>query len=106
LAEGAIEGGGWVIDTPGMRTLHVSDVAAGLDILFAEISELAPKCRFRDCTHAYEPGCAVQAAVAAGMLDPARLDRWRKLREEDRENTPSGSGSRGNKPPKARVKRR
>lgn len=102
----AIEGGGWLIDTPGMRTLHVSDVAAGLDILFAEISELAPTCRFRGCTLAHEPGCAVQAAVAAGRLDPARLDRWRKLREEDRENTPSGSSSRGNKPPKARGKRR
>lgn len=102
----AIAGGGWVIDTPGMRTLHVSDVAAGLDILFAEISELAPECRFRDCTHAHEPGCAVQAAVAAGVLDPARLDRWRKLREEDRDNTPTESGPRGNKTPKVRGKRR
>ncbi|MEB8389256.1 ribosome small subunit-dependent GTPase A [Rhodobacteraceae bacterium KMM 6894] len=102
----AIEGGGWVIDTPGMRTLHVSDVAAGLDILFAEISALAPKCRFRDCTHAHEPGCAVQAAIAAGLLDPARLDRWRKLREEDRDNTPTQTGPRGNKIPKVRGKRR
>ncbi|WP_298971752.1 ribosome small subunit-dependent GTPase A [uncultured Roseobacter sp.] len=102
----AIQGGGWLIDTPGMRTLHVSDVAAGLDILFAEISELAPTCRFRDCTHAHEPGCAVQAAVAGGILDPARLDRWRKLRAENRDNTPMESGPRGNKTPKARGKRR
>ncbi len=102
----AIEGGGWVIDTPGMRTLHISDAAAGLDILFSEISDLAPKCRFRDCTHAHEPGCAVQVAVAAGKLDTARLSRWRKLREEDRDNTPTNSDLRGDKIPKARGKRR
>ena len=101
----AIDGGGWVIDTPGMRTLHVSDSAAGLDMLYAEITELAPKCRFRDCTHAHEPGCAVQAAVAAGTLDPARLARWHKLLEENHNNTPAQSGPRGNKTPKFRGKR-
>jgi ribosome biogenesis GTPase len=100
----AIDGGGWVIDTPGMRTLHISEVADGLDMLFAEIVELAPDCRFRDCTHAHEPGCAVQAAIAAGTLDPDRLDRWRKLQEENRSNTPVQSGPRGNKISKARRK--
>ncbi|MBI1217576.1 MAG: ribosome small subunit-dependent GTPase A [Rhodobacteraceae bacterium] len=85
----AISGGGWVIDTPGMRTLHVSDVAFGIEALFAEITELAPLCRFRDCTHAHEPGCAVQAAVASGALDPERLARWRKLHDENRSNTPA-----------------
>lgn len=93
----AIVGGGWVIDTPGIRTLHVSDISVGLDLLFAEIAELAPECRFRDCTHAHEPGCAVQAAVAAGRLDQTRLDRWRKLSEENRANTPVATGPRGNK---------
>ncbi|WP_062762709.1 ribosome small subunit-dependent GTPase A [Falsirhodobacter sp. alg1] len=93
----AISGGGWVIDTPGIRTLHVSDLSVGLDVLFAEISELAPSCRFRDCTHAHEPGCAVRAAVDAGTLDPARLDRWRKLHEENASNTPVITGARGNK---------
>lgn len=102
----AIEGGGWVIDTPGMRSLHVSDVAEGLDMLFAEIVELAPECRFRDCTHAHEPGCAVQAAIAAGTLDPARLDRWRKLSEENRANTPVQTGPRNNKITKGPGKRR
>lgn len=92
-----IAGGGWVIDTPGIRTLHVSDVSTGLDVLFAEITELAPECRFRNCTHAHEPGCAVQKAVAAGTLDPVRLDRWCKLQEENRTNTPVQSGPRGNK---------
>lgn len=93
----AIAGGGWVIDTPGMRTLHVSDVTAGLDTLFAEIVELATRCRFRDCTHDHEPGCAVQGATADGTLDPARLGRWRKLTAENLTNTSIQSGPRGNK---------
>ncbi|RGP38928.1 ribosome small subunit-dependent GTPase A [Pseudotabrizicola alkalilacus] len=101
-----ILGGAWVIDTPGIRTLHVSDISVGLDVLFAEIAELAPGCRFRDCTHAHEPGCAVQAAVAAGTLDPARLERWRKLLDENRSNTPVATGPRGNKTMKAFGKHR
>jgi ribosome biogenesis GTPase / thiamine phosphate phosphatase len=83
----AIAGGGWVIDTPGIRTLHVSDVASGLDTLFAEITELAPLCKFRNCTHTHEPGCAVLAAVKAGTLDPERFARWRKLSDENQGNT-------------------
>lgn len=102
----AIAGGGWVIDTPGIRTLHISDTAVGIELLFAEITELAPQCRFRDCTHAHEPGCAVQAAIAAGRLDPARLDRWRKLQEENSSNTVVPSGPRGNKTTKAPGRRR
>jgi ribosome biogenesis GTPase / thiamine phosphate phosphatase len=102
-----IQGGGWVIDTPGMRTLHLSDVGDGIDTLFAEITELAPECRFRDCTHAHEPGCAVQAAAKAGRLDPERLARWRKLQDENQFNTPVLSGPRGARvPPPARGKRR
>lgn len=93
----AIAGGGWVIDTPGMRTLYVSDAAAGIETLFAEITDLAPSCKFRDCTHAHEPGCAVRAAVAAGALPQERLDRWRKLSEENKHNTPVLTGPRGNK---------
>ncbi|MES2844679.1 MAG: ribosome small subunit-dependent GTPase A [Pseudomonadota bacterium] len=91
----AIQGGGWVIDTPGMRTLHLGDVADGLDTLFAEITELAPLCKFRDCTHGHEAGCAVQAAVTAGTLDAGRLERWRKLVDENRDNTPVMTGPRG-----------
>jgi ribosome biogenesis GTPase len=84
----AMSSGGWVIDTPGMRKLHVSDAAAGIDELFAEITELAPLCRFRDCTHAHEPGCAVSAAVSGGALDPERVARWRLMVAENRSNTP------------------
>lgn len=87
-----IQAGGWVIDTPGIRTLHVSEMAEGLDTVFAEITELAPHCRFRDCTHAHEPGCAVQAAVKAGTLDPERLARWRKLSDENSANQPAAPG--------------
>ncbi len=101
----SIAGGGWVIDTPGIRTLHISDISVGLDVLFAEIAELAPLCRFRDCTHAHEPGCAVRAAVAEGSLDQGRLDRWRKLTEENRSNTPVQTGPRGNKIQKMPGKR-
>lgn len=79
----AMSAGGWIIDTPGMRTLQISDVADGLDTLFAEITERASSCRFSDCTHAHEPGCAVQAAVTANIIDPRRLERWRKLRGEN-----------------------
>lgn len=75
-------GGGWVIDTPGMRTLQIKDAGQGIDTLFAEITELAPQCKFRNCTHDHEPGCAVLAAVAGGTVDAERLARWRKLQAE------------------------
>jgi ribosome biogenesis GTPase len=98
--------GGWVIDTPGMRTLHVSDATFGIETLFAEITELAPSCRFRDCTHEHEPGCAVQAAIAEGTLDRERLARWRKLLDENRANTPDQSGPRGSTTSSGRGRRR
>ncbi|MBL4919291.1 ribosome small subunit-dependent GTPase A [Szabonella alba] len=102
----AIAGGAMVIDTPGVRSLHVSDLTTGLDQLFAEIAELSPECRFRDCTHGHEPGCAVRAAVSAGTLDPARLERWRKLHEENLSNTPVLTGPRGNKTARPGRRRR
>ena len=91
----AIQGGGWIIDTPGMRTLHVSDSADGIETLFAEITELTHLCKFRDCSHAHEPGCAVREAAAKGLIDPERLIRWRKLLDENTGNTQSRSGPRG-----------
>ncbi len=93
----AMSGGGWVIDTPGMRTLQVSDVAEGIETVFSEITELAEHCRFRDCTHDHEPGCAVQAAVKSGTLAPERLARWRVLLDENKKNTPQLTGPKGNK---------
>ncbi len=82
-----LEQGGWLLDTPGMRELQLTDAAAGLEEVFDDIVELAHACRFSDCGHDSEPGCAVQEAIADGGLDPARLDRWRKLTAEDRYNT-------------------
>ncbi|MEE9429238.1 MAG: ribosome small subunit-dependent GTPase A [Paracoccaceae bacterium] len=79
--------GGWVIDTPGMRSLRLTDVAEGVDMVFADVSELVQYCKFRDCKHETEPGCAIQSAIAAGDLDPARLVRWQKLQREDARHT-------------------
>lgn len=79
--------GGWLIDTPGMRELQLVDVGDALDDVFAEIAALAGECRFVDCSHAAEPGCAVQAAISDGKLDAERLRRYRKLQSEDRRNT-------------------
>ena len=87
--------GAWVIDTPGMRTLHMGEVAEGIEMLFAEIVELAPNCRFRNCTHIHEVGCAVLAAVGDGSLDSARYERWKKLDAENRQNTVVHNGPRG-----------
>jgi ribosome biogenesis GTPase len=75
--------GAMVIDMPGMREVALQDVADGIDEVFDDIVALARDCRFRDCGHDGEPGCAVQAAIGDGRLDPARLIRWRKLRRED-----------------------
>lgn len=102
----AIKGGGLVIDTPGIRTLHLSDMSDGLDILFAEITDRAPECRFRDCTHAHEPGCAIQAAVARGEIDPTRLERWRKLQDENAANTPDTTGPKGGQNARRHGKKR
>ncbi len=79
--------GGWLIDTPGMRELQLVDVGGALDDVFGEITSLAADCRFSDCRHDVEPGCAVQAAIEAGILDPQRLKRFRKLLSEDRRNS-------------------
>jgi len=84
-----LEHGGWLLDTPGMRELQLADARDGLDEVFDDIVALARECRFSDCSHEAEPGCAVQAAVAAGDLDPQRLARWRKLAAEDAFNTAS-----------------
>jgi len=81
--------GGWLIDTPGMRELQLVDVEAGLADVFADVTALARECRYADCRHDGEPGCAVAAAIAAGDLDPERLRRFRKLAAEDARNAAS-----------------
>ena len=76
--------GGVLIDTPGMRELQLWDAAEGLDHAFADVVELADDCRFRDCAHQSEPGCAVTNAVATGSLDAGRLEHYRRLQREER----------------------
>ena len=71
-----------VLDTPGMRELGVWDADEALDDTFAEIVELARRCRFADCAHDREPGCAVRAAIEAGGLDESRLRSYRRLGQE------------------------
>lgn len=86
--------GGWLIDTPGMRELQLAGSEDGIDAVFDDIEALAQTCRFRDCAHESEPGCAVTAAVAAGQLDPDRMARWDKLKREDRHNSQTLSQTR------------
>jgi ribosome small subunit-dependent GTPase A len=74
-------GGGLLVDTPGMRELGLYD-DEGVDTAYADVAALATACRFRDCAHRTEPGCAVAAAIDDGRLDPARLLGWRKLQAE------------------------
>jgi len=84
-----LPGGAWLVDTPGMRELQLTDVQSGLDDVFSEIAEFAKKCRFADCTHNAEPGCAVQAAIENGEVDENRVTRWRKLVREEAYNRES-----------------
>ena len=77
-----LPGGGLLIDTPGMRELGLYDDLDGVDVAYADVAGLAAGCRFRDCGHRTEPGCAVAAAIDAGTLDPARFTAWRKLQSE------------------------
>ena len=81
-----LSAGGWLLDTPGMRALQLVDVKSGLDEVFADIVALAQACRFSDCRHESEPGCAVQQATESGALDAARARRWRKLAAEEAYN--------------------
>jgi ribosome biogenesis GTPase len=77
-----IPGGALVLDTPGIRELRVGLLDEGLKEAFSDIEDLAAGCRFRDCRHEEEPGCAVLAAVEEGTLDPRRLGSFRKLQAE------------------------
>jgi ribosome biogenesis GTPase len=74
--------GGALIDTPGLRELGLWAAESGVARAFEDIEALAEGCRFRDCRHESEPGCAVRAAATSGELDPARLESLRDLRRE------------------------
>ncbi len=78
-----LDGGGWLLDTPGMRELQLSVAAAGISEVFDDFVLVAQGCRFSDCAHGGEPGCAVQAAISNGTLTSERFNRWRQLAAED-----------------------
>ena len=86
--------GGWIIDTPGMRSLALTDVSDGIAAVFEDIEDLAEGCRFSDCAHETEPGCAITAALKSGVLDEDRVRRWRKLKAEETHNSETLAQSR------------
>jgi ribosome biogenesis GTPase len=77
-----LPGGGLVIDTPGMRELTLWHADEGLGQAFEDVEALAERCRFSDCAHRTEPGCAVRAAISAGELAAGRLESFRRLERE------------------------
>ncbi|MFD1933975.1 MULTISPECIES: ribosome small subunit-dependent GTPase A [Nonomuraea] len=77
-----LPGGGLIIDTPGIRRVGLYEMTDGVDLVFADIEELARSCRFGDCGHDGEPGCAVRAAMESGELPERRLESWFKLQRE------------------------
>jgi len=79
-----LPGGGLLLDTPGLRSLGLTESGSGLAATFADIEELSAGCRFRDCTHVTEPGCAVRRAIADGELPAERLASYHKLQREAR----------------------
>lgn len=78
----ALESGGLLIDMPGMRELGMLGASEGIEDSFADIQTHSRQCRFADCTHTSEPGCAIQSAIAQGELDPAHFQNYLKLRKE------------------------
>ncbi len=79
-----LPGGGAVIDTPGLRGVGLVDAEAGIAATFADVEELAGRCRFNDCVHHGEPGCAVAEAIADGSLTVRRFESWERLQREQR----------------------
>jgi ribosome biogenesis GTPase len=99
-----LPGGALLVDTPGLREIAVWTDAAAVDAAFEDVAVLAARCRFRDCAHGPEPGCAVIGAVKSGELAAERLEDWRRLRREawlargDPSRARSASGGRRSAP--------
>jgi ribosome biogenesis GTPase len=77
-----LPGGGVLVDTPGLREVGLWTDVSSVDAVFPEIEEHAETCRYRDCTHGDEPGCAVREAVEKGLLSAERFAAWESLRKE------------------------
>lgn len=102
----ALPGGGWLIDTPGMRAVSLWLSGTGLERAFADVFELMELCRFRDCKHDREPGCAVRAAIEGGSLEPERWANLERLiaeeaaiEEEQRARVRAADRRKGGRPP-------
>ena len=85
-----------ILDTPGMRELQMTGASDGIADLFSDLADLATQCKFSDCVHETEPGCAVRAGVKSGEVSPDRLRRWAKLVAEEQFNSASFSERRAN----------
>ena len=79
--------GGLLLDTPGLRELQLTDCDEGVNSTFAEITALSKQCRFTNCQHGNEPGCAVQDAISRGVLNARRLSSYQKLMREQAFNS-------------------
>lgn len=77
-----LPGGGLILDTPGMRALSLWEADSGMEVMFGDVEQLVTQCRFHDCKHQNEPGCAVRTALTNGTLDRKRWDSWLKLQKE------------------------
>ncbi|MDP4094412.1 MAG: ribosome small subunit-dependent GTPase A [Bacillota bacterium] len=75
-------GGGLILDTPGMRALSLWEADTGMEVMFGDVEELVKQCRFHDCKHGNEPGCAVREAIETGKLELERWESWLKLQKE------------------------
>ena len=85
-----------------MRSLSMGGSSEGIDLVFADLIDLAASCKFSDCAHASEPGCAINAAIAAGEVDAGRLQRWQKLLQEDAQNSGTIASARAKQKSKSR----
>ena len=92
----ALNSGGLILDTPGMREIQLAESKDGILSTFADIEGFAKDCRFSDCMHQSEPGCAVQKAIEIGEVEQRRLDNYSKLLREDALNSASLSEKRAN----------
>ena len=97
--------GGLLIDVPGMRELKVAEVESGLATVFDDIEAIAEHCRFSDCQHQSEPGCAVREALESGEISERRLSNYLRLRRENARNTASLAERRSEERAFARVVR-
>jgi len=84
-----LKSGGMILDTPGMREIQIADCKEGIATTFSDIEAFAEQCKFSDCKHQAEPGCAVQQAIVSGDLDQRRLDNYLKLLREEAYNSAS-----------------